>query len=112
MSEASWEQFEALDIRVGTVLACEPFDQPRVPSFVLTIDFGDELGVKKSSAQLRTLYRAEDITGRQVLAVVNFPPKRVAGFKSECLVLGVYGAPGEVVLIGPDRLVVNGSRLG
>lgn len=102
----------AVDIRVGTVTACEPNVKARVPAYILTIDFGPELGVKRSSAQLTKRYAEESLVGRQVLAVVNFPVKKIAGVNSECLVLGLPGqGEGEVVLIGPERSVENGMRL-
>lgn len=100
----SFETFVALDIRAGTVLAAEPFPEARKPAFKLTLDFGGEVGVLRSSAQLTRRYRAADLVGTRVLAVVNFPPKRIAGLASECLVLGVVnpGDPGDVVLVRPD----------
>lgn len=100
----SFETFVALDIRAGTVLAAESFPEARKPAFKLTLDFGGEVGVLRSSAQLTRRYRAADLVGTRVLAVVNFPPKRIAGLASECLVLGVVnpGDPGDVVLVRPD----------
>ncbi len=100
----SFETFLALDIRAGTVLAAEPFPEARKPAFKLTLDFGGEVGVLRSSAQLTRRYEAVDLVGTRVLAVVNFPPKRIAGLASECLVLGVVnpGDPGDVVLVRPD----------
>ena len=108
---ATIQDFEQLDIRTGTIIACEPFPQARKPAYKLTIDFGPDLGVKHSSAQITALYAPEQLVGRQVLGVVNFPSRLVAGFPSEVLVLGVY-TPGGVVLIGADRPVPNGVRLG
>ena len=105
------EAFAILDVRVGTVLVAEPFPEARKPAYRLRIDFGEELGIKQSSAQITTLYRAEDLVGTTLLAVVNFPPKRIAGFSSEVLVLGVPDAQGNVVLVRPDRGVQNGARL-
>lgn len=102
--EASFDTFLALEIRAGTVLEAEPFPEARKPAFRLTLDFGDEVGVLHSSAQLTRRYRAADLVGTRVLAVVNFPPKRIAGLASECLVLGVVNPndPDDVVLVRPD----------
>ena len=103
--------FHALDIRAGTVLAAEAFPEARKPSYRLTLDFG-EIGIRRSSAQITDLYRPEDLIGMQVVAVVNLPPKRIAGFLSECLVLGVYGTDGKVVLLSPLEKVADGSKVG
>ena len=111
MSTIQWEDFEKIDIRVGTVIDVKEFPKARRPAWQLTIDFG-ELGLKRSSAQITGLYEAEQLTGRQVIAVVNFPPKQIANFFSECLVLGVYTDKKEVVLVGPERKVENGWRIG
>ena len=105
------EDFLRLDIRVGLVLRAETFPAARKPAYRLWIDFGPELGVKKSSAQITALYRPEDLTGKLVLAVVNFPPRQVADFMSEVLVLGVDDAEGRVVLVEPERDAPLGSRL-
>jgi tRNA-binding protein len=105
------EAFAALDIRIGTILAAQPFPEARKPAYKLTVDFGGDIGVKHSSAQLTVHYRPETLIGRQVLAVVNFPPRRIAGFPSEVLVLGVPDADGAVVLVCPDQPVANGARL-
>jgi tRNA-binding protein len=106
-----WQDFEKIDIRVGTILEVNEFPKAKKPAWQLTIDFG-AMGIKKSSAQVTGLYDRQDLTGRQVLAVVNFPPKQIANFFSECLVLGVYTDKKEVVLIGPDIKVENGWKLG
>jgi len=106
-----WSDFEKIDIRVGTILEISDFPKAKRPAWQLTVDFG-ELGIKKSSAQITELYEQQELIGRQVLAVVNFPPKQIANFFSECLVLGVYTDKKEVVLISPDRRVQNGWKLG
>jgi tRNA-binding protein len=106
-----WSDFEKIDIRVGTILEINDFPKAKRPAWQLTVDFG-ELGIKKSSAQITDLYEQQELIGRQVLAVVNFPPKQIANFFSECLVLGVYTDKKEVVLVGPDRRVENGWKLG
>ena len=111
MCEISWEDFEKVDIRVGRVVGAEPFPEARKPSIKLTVDFGGEIGRKKTSAQLTAHYEPETLIGRQILAVVNFPPKRIAGFKSEVLVLGAPDDNGEVVLLTPDRSVPPGGRI-
>jgi tRNA-binding protein len=109
--EIGIEDFQKIDIRVGRVLAAEPLAGARTPAFALRIDFGSELGVKQSSAQVTIHYTAEQLVGRLVLAVVNFPPRRIAGFKSEVLTLGVPDAEGAVVLIRPDGDMPLGGRL-
>ena len=109
--EISWQDFEKIDIRTGTVISAEDFPKAKNPSYQLTIDFG-ELGIKKSSAQITALYQKENLIGTQVLAVVIFPKKQIANFFSECLVLGVYGENNEVTLISPTISVKNGSALG
>lgn len=106
----TWEQFEAVDIRVGTVIEAKEFLKARKPAYQLWIDFG-ELGIKKSSAQITDLYSMENLVGQQILAVVNFPPKQVANFISECLVLGVYSENNNVILIQPHLSAPNGSRV-
>ena len=108
---ATIQDFDALDIRTGTIVACEAFPQARKPAYKLTIDFGPDVGIRRSSAQITALYTPDDLIGRQVLGVVNFPERLVAGFASQVLVLGVY-APDGVVLIQTDRPVPNGVKLG
>ncbi|HEU5440534.1 MAG TPA: tRNA-binding protein [Ktedonobacterales bacterium] len=109
--EISIEDFQRVDIRVGRILSAEPLEGARKPAYKLRIDFGPELGVRQSSAQLVARYRAEELPGRLVLAVVNFPPRRIAGFKSEVLTLGVPDANGDVMLIAPDADAPLGGRL-
>ncbi len=108
---AAYDDFEKLDIRVGTILSARPFEKARKPAYQLEIDFGGQIGVKKSSAQITEHYSPADLIGKQVLAVVNFPPRQIANFFSEVLVLGTYSA-GGVVLIAPDKPVQNGDKLG
>ncbi len=108
---ATIEAFEQLDIRVGTVRDARPFPEARKPSLKLWIDFGAEIGVKQSAAQITVHYRPDTLIGRQVLAVVNFPPRRIAGFSSEVLTLGVPDAEGAVVLLRPDFAVPDGGRM-
>ena len=110
-SMISWNDFEKVEIRTGTILTAEEFPEARKPAWKLTIDFG-KLGVLKSSAQITSLYRREDLIGKQVVAVVNFPPKQIGPFLSECLVLGAYTESGEVVLLQTERGVDNGLRIG
>ena len=107
----TYEDFQRVDIRVGTVRSAEPFEKARTPAYILTVDFGAEIGVRKTSAQITAHYTPEEIVGRQVAAVVNFPPKQIANIMSEVLVLGFPGGEGEVVMIGPDRQVPDGGKL-
>ena len=106
----TWTDFERVEMRVGTVIATADFPEAKNPAYKLTVDFGS-LGVKNSSAQITKLYKKEDLLGKQIIAVVNFPPKQVANFVSECLVLGVIGDDKEIVLLQPERKVANGYRI-
>ncbi len=108
---ATFDDFMKLDIRVGTITEAKVFEKARRPAYQLRVDLGEEIGVKKSSAQITGHYKPEELIGRQVLAVVNFPPRQIADFMSEVLVLGTY-SDGGVVLIAPDRKVKNGDKLG
>jgi len=110
-SEISFDQFLAVDIRVGTVVSAEPFPEARKPAIKLLIDFGEKIGRKKSSAQITRHYDPATLVGRQVAAVVNFPPRQIGPFMSEVLTLGFPDADGEVVLARPDLTVPNGARL-
>lgn len=111
LPEISWNDFEKVDIRIGRVVEAEPFPEARKPSIRLVVDFGPEIGTRKTSAQLTAHYEPVTLLGKQVVAVVNFPPKRIAGFKSEVLVLGVPDGDGEVVLLSPDVDVPPGGRM-
>lgn len=111
MAEITFDDFLAVDIRAGTVLRAEPFPEARKPAIKLWVDFGPEIGERKSSAQITALYTPEDLPGRQVMAVVNFPPRQIGPFMSEVLVLGVYDDAGAVVLLSPDKPVPNGGRM-
>jgi tRNA-binding protein len=106
-----YDDFAKLDIRVGTITAVEPFPEARKPAYKLTVDFGPAIGLKRSSAQITKYYRADALVGRQVAAVVNFPPKQIGPFMSEVLVLGFPDQAGEVVLVGVDHAVPNGGKL-
>jgi tRNA-binding protein len=108
---ASFDDFMKLDIRAGEVIAAQPFPEARKPAIKLVIDFGQEIGQKQSSAQIADLYSPEELVGKQVLGVVNFPPRRIAGFASEVLILGLYAEHG-VVLVSPQQKVENGVKLG
>jgi tRNA-binding protein len=108
----SWADFEQVELRVGTIVAVDDFPEAKKPAWKLTIDFGAELGTRRSSARLTDLYAREELLGRQVVGVVNFPPKRIGPFVSECLVTGFYRDDGSVVLAVPEKPVPNGAKLG
>ena len=107
----TWDDFEKIDIRVGTIIEAKSFEKAKKPAYQLRIDFG-EAGIKNSSAQITHYYNCEELTGRQVVAVMNFPPKQIANFYSECLVLGVYDGYKNVILLQPERPVDNGHKIG
>ena len=111
MAEINWHDFQKVELRVGTILAADEFPEARKPAWKLTVDFGPEVGTRRSSAQITGLYKVEELVGKQVLAVVNFPPKQIGPFMSECLVTGFQSDDGSVVLAVPDKPVTNGLRL-
>lgn len=109
-STINWSDFTKVEMRVGTVVSAEVFEKARNPAYILQVDFGP-LGIKKTSAQITVLYQIEDLIGKQVVCVVNFPPKQIANIMSECLVLGALGEGKDVVLLQPDRRVENGQKI-
>ena len=111
METISWAEFEKVELRVGTIVDVENFPEARKPAYKLKVDFGDEIGIKKSSAQITDIYDREDLIGRQVLAVINFPPRQIGPVRSECLVTGFHREDGAVVLAGPESNVPNGTKL-
>ncbi|MBT5218670.1 MAG: tRNA-binding protein [Woeseia sp.] len=111
MTEISWGDFEKVELRVGEIIAVDEFPEARKPAWKMTIDFGAEIGMRRSSAQITDLYDAEKLIGKQVLAVVNFPPKQIGPFMSECLVTGFSNQDGAIVLAVPDQPVEKGLRL-
>lgn len=112
MSTISWSDFEKIDIRCGTIIDVKDFPKARKPSYQMWIDFGADLGVKRSSAQITHFYKKEELINKQVIAITNFPPKQIADFHSECLVLGVYDENNNVILLQPERAVKNGQHIG
>lgn len=112
MKEISWDDFAAVELRVGTVTRVEDFPEARKPAYRITVDFGPEIGTKRTSAQVTALYSKDELLGRQVLGVVNFPPKQIGPVRSEFLLTGLYREDGAVVLAVPERPVQNGARLG
>ncbi len=111
MDQIDWKDFERVELRAGTVVSAEAFPEARVPAYKLLVDFGPDIGHRKSSAQITDLYRADELVGRQVVAVVNFPPKQIGPFMSECLVTGFHRDDGKVVLASVDSEVPNGAKL-
>ncbi|RZJ69474.1 tRNA-binding protein [Flavobacterium sp.] len=110
--DLTWHEFERVEMRVGTIVEANDFPEARKPAFQLTIDFGSEIGVRKSSAQITKRYSKQELIGRQIVAVVNFPRKQIGKFMSECLVLGSVGNDNDIVLLSPDFEVANGLRIG
>ncbi|TDJ36813.1 MAG: tRNA-binding protein [Gammaproteobacteria bacterium] len=111
MSEISWDDFVKVELRIGTIIEVAEFPEARKSAWKLTVDYGDEVGVRCASAQITDLYTSEDLVGKQIVGVVNFPPKQIGPFMSECLVSGFVQADGSVVLAVPDKPVANGLRL-
>lgn len=111
MKEISWPEFEIVELRTGTIIEVQDFPEARRPAWKLKIDFGTDIGIRKSSAQITDLYSRDDLIGRQIVAVVNFPPKQIGPVRSECLVTGFVQADGAVVLAQPERPVDNGLKL-
>jgi tRNA-binding protein len=107
----TWSDFQKVEMRIGTIIHAEIFKEARNPAYKITVDFG-ELGTRKTSAQVTTLYNPEDLIGKQVVAVVNFPPKQIANMRSECLILGGLGDGKDVILLQPEQLVKNGTKIG
>lgn len=112
MQTIEWSDFDKIELRIGTIIEVEDFPEARKPAYILKIDFGDEIGIKKSSAQITDIYNKDELLGTQVLAVVNFPSKQIGPIRSECLVTGFYREDGAVVLARPDSKVPNGAKLG
>jgi len=110
--DLTWSEFERTDMRVGTIIEVNDFPEARKPAYQLTIDFGAEIGIRKSSAQITKRYQKDDLVNRQIIAVVNFPRKQIGKFMSECLVLGAVGEEGDVILLAPDFKIENGLRIG
>lgn len=111
MDNLNWAEFERVDMRVGTIIAAEIFKEARKPAIKMSIDFGDEIGIRKSSAQITDHYSPENLVGKQISAVVNFPKKQIGPMMSECLVTGFTQSDGSIILAVPDKLATNGSRL-
>ena len=111
METISWQDFEQVDLRVGTIVTAEVFEEARRPAYILHIDFGPDIGVLKSSAQITDLYQTDGLVGQQVIGVINFPPKQIGPIQSQCLITGFPQTDGSVVLIQPERAVENGSKL-
>jgi tRNA-binding protein len=111
MNQISWDDFSRVELRIGTIIRAEPFPEARKPAYKLQVDFGELIGIKKSSAQITELYSPEDLVGKQVVGVVNFPPRQIGPFMSECLITGFIKADNSVVLAVPDKPVTNGLKL-
>ena len=111
MKQITWNDFESIELRVGTIIEVQNFPEARKPAYKITVDFGDEIGIKKSSAQITDLYSKEDLLNKQIIGVVNFPPKQIATFMSEFLITGFVQKSGEVILAVPDKTTPNGRKL-
>lgn len=111
MTEISWQDFEKVELRAGTIVEARTFPEARKPAYIVTIDFGERIGTRNSSAQITDLYSPEELVGKQVIAVINFPRKQIGPFMSECLVTGLVQQDGRVILAVPDKPAENGSRL-
>ncbi|WP_438864609.1 tRNA-binding protein [Neptunicella sp.] len=111
MEHINWHDFQRVELRIGTIVEVQDFPEARNPAYKLRVDFGGNIGIKKSSAQITKLYSKSDLLGKQVMAVVNFPPKQIGPIMSECLVTGVHREDGAVVLVSPDQPLPNGARL-
>jgi tRNA-binding protein len=112
MQTINWNDFEKVELRVGTIIDVQAFPEARKPAYILQVDFGEEIGIRKSSAQITDIYGMQELPGKQVVAVVNFPSKQIGPIKSQCLVTGFYREDGAVVLAVPDQPVHNGAKLG
>lgn len=112
MDHLNWNEFERVEMRVGTILEVNDFPEARKLAYQLKIDFGSEIGIRKTSAQITKRYQKEDLLNRQIVAVINFPKKQIGKFMSECLVLGAFEADGDVILLAPDFKIENGLRIG
>ena len=112
MGEITWDDFQRIEMRTGTIIEVEDFPQARKPAYIITADFGENIGIKKTSAQVTALYSKEELAGRQIIGVVNFPVKQIGPFLSEFLLTGFYDENGDVVLAVPERKIRNGSALG
>lgn len=110
--DLTWSEFERVEMRVGTIIQVDDFPEARKPAFQLTIDFGNEIGIRKSSAQITKRYTRHELKDRQIVGVVNFPRKQIGKFMSECLVIGAVGEEGDVILLAPDFKIENGLRIG
>ena len=108
----NWEDFEKVEMRIGTIVKAEEFPEARRPAYKVVVDFGEEIGTRKSSAQITHYYTVNELIGKQIIAVVNFPPKQIGPFISECLVMGAYDSDGQVILLQPERSSPNGARIG
>ncbi|MGI9250533.1 MAG: tRNA-binding protein [Pseudohongiellaceae bacterium] len=112
MTDITWDDFAKVDMRAGTIVAVEDFPEARHPAYKLQVDFGPDIGIRKCSAQITNLYNKEELMGKRVVGVVNFPPKQIGPMMSECLVTGCYREDGNVVLVAPDKDVPDGAKLG